>query len=85
MSLGIKPEDVPNELVTAVYTRTRAHGIPWHDDAVRILAAAVISEVRILIAREVGEQPVIIDYGTGGRRYYRDAPEVVRSWPKGSA
>jgi|GEM_PF-4785920 len=35
------PADVPAEWVDAVYPVTLAHGIPWHDEAIRIMLAAL--------------------------------------------
>jgi hypothetical protein len=79
----IRPEDLPADLIEAVYPTVLKHGIPWHVDAVRILAAAVLTEAGERIAQAV-ECELTEDLGdmlvvtVEGQR----AAAVIRSWPE---
>jgi hypothetical protein len=81
----IRPEDLPTDLIEAVYPTVLANGIPWHVDAVRILAAALLTEAceRIAQAVEVelaeeGPDDMLLITRQGER-----AAAVIRSWPEG--
>ncbi len=71
----IRPEDVPADLVDAVYPACLEAGIPWHDDAVRILAAAVLTEARRHLLAEMWRiHQTTIDIATrSGTTYGVDA------------
>ncbi|MEU4578972.1 hypothetical protein [Nonomuraea sp. NPDC023979] len=77
----IRPEDVPAGLIDAVYPTVLAHSMPWHPDAVRILAAALLTEACEQIAQAV--ETACTDEHTGVVEPYGDlAAAVVRSWPE---
>ncbi|WP_436759364.1 hypothetical protein [Streptosporangium sp. V21-05] len=40
-----EPADIPAAWVDAVYPITLKHGIPWHDDAIRIMLAAALPTI----------------------------------------
>ncbi|GAA0989193.1 hypothetical protein GCM10009555_072630 [Acrocarpospora macrocephala] len=78
----IDPKDFPADLLDAVYLRVLANGIPWHPDAVRILAAALLTEARERIAQAVEEACIDPDWpsddvSSNGAL----AVAVVRGWP----
>jgi hypothetical protein len=52
----MKPADVPAELVDAAYPAALAHGIPWHDDAVRIMLAAVLPAHEAMVLRNATKE-----------------------------
>lgn len=79
----ILPDQIPADLIDAIYPTVLANGIPWHPDAVRILAAALLTEVGERIAQAV-ECELTEDLGdmlvvtVEGQR----AAAIVRSWPE---
>ncbi|MFC6080985.1 hypothetical protein [Sphaerisporangium aureirubrum] len=76
----LRPEDIPRDLIDAVYPVALAHGIPWHDDAVRVLAAAVLTEARQRIAAAIEVECIDPDdtLSVNGAT----AAGIVRNWPE---
>jgi hypothetical protein len=52
----MKAEDVSELLVDAAYPAALAHGIPWHDDAVRIMLAAAVAAHEAMVRAKVAEE-----------------------------
>ena len=80
----IRPEDLPADLIEAVYPTVLKHGIPWNVDAVRILAAALLTEAGERIAQAVecdlaeeGPDDMLLITREGEL-----AAAVIRSWPE---
>ena len=52
---AVHPRDLPSAWVDAVYPATLAHGIPWHDDAIRVMLAAALPSIDRYIRDAVAE------------------------------
>jgi hypothetical protein len=92
--------DIPAEWVDAVYPVTLAHGIPWYEDAIRIMLAAAAPFIAEQARREAAEhiaaeiERVVVSgehprpkYERGG--FFNDASWAARiareAFPQGGA
>lgn len=69
---------IPRELIDAAYPAALANGIPWHDDAVRIVLAAALPHIVEHIAKAVEAGCPFPDAPGGHGCDYPIAAQIVR-------
>lgn len=81
----MKPEEVPDALVDLAYPVCLAHDIPWHDDAVKLILAAVLPGIATrfeehLLAIASGYEEIAYDGGMpGASKTGAGSPRALRA------